>query len=230
MPRLPRLIIPGVAHHLTQRGNRRQTVFFSDHDKSLYLKLLADALEGSRIRLLAYCLMTNHVHLVAVPEQKEEFSSGLAEVHRKYTTIINIREKWRGHLWQGRFWSFPLDDEYLYRTVRYVERNPVRAGIVKWAGQYPWSSAGGHLGEREDPLLALTKGPALVEDWEAYLAEPEEAKFGDLIHLNQRSGRPLGDDEFITRLEAATGLILHKQHPGPKRHLSPASDGGKPGK
>lgn len=230
MPRLPRLIIPGVAHHLTQRGNRRQTVFFSDHDKSLYLKLLAAALEGSCIRLLAYCLMTNHVHLVAVPEQKGEFSSGLAELHRKYTTIINIREKWRGHLWQGRFWSFPLDDEYLYQTVRYVERNPVRAGIVKRAGQYLWSSAGGHLGEREDPLLALTKGLALVEDWEAYLAEPEEAGFGDLIHLNQRTGRPLGDDEFITRLEAETGLILHKRHPGPKGNPSPARGGGESGK
>ncbi len=226
MPRLPRLIIPGVAHHLTQRGNRRQIVFFSDSDKSLYLKLLADALEGSRIRLLAYCLMTNHVHLVAVPEEKEEFSSALGELHRKYTTIINIRERWRGHLWQGRFWSFPLDDEYLYRAVRYIERNPVRAGIVRHAGQYPWSSARGHLGDKDDPLLAKSTGPPLVEDWAAYLAEPEEEGFGDLIHLNQRTGRPMGGDDFVSRLEAATGLILRRRRPGPKRMPgSPDSSG-----
>lgn len=215
MPRLPRLIIPGVAHHLTQRGNRRQIVFFSDSDKRLYLKLLADSLAGSRIRLLAYCLMSNHVHLVAVPEEKAEFASALGELHRKYTTIINIREKWRGHLWQGRFWSFPLDDECLYRAVRYIERNPVRAGIVRRAGQYPWSSARGHLGECDDPLLAKMAAP-LHENWAAYLAEPEEQEFGDLIHRNQRSGRPMGSDEFVSRLEAATGLVLRKRRPGPK--------------
>jgi putative transposase len=216
MPRLARLIVPGVAHHLTQRGNRRQIVFFSDSDKSLYLKLLADMLAESHIRLLAYCLMTNHVHLVAVPEEKAEFTSALGELHRKYTTIVNFRERWRGHLWQGRFWSFPLDDVCLYRAVRYIERNPVRAGIVKRAGQYPWSSARGHLGERDDPLLAKTQGPPLIEDWAAYLAEPEEEKFGDLIHQNQRTGRPMGSDEFIARLEAATGLVLRKRRPGPE--------------
>lgn len=216
MARFPRLIIPGVAHHLTQRGNRRQIVFFSDSDKSLYLKLLADSLAGSSFRLLAYCLMTNHVHLVAVPEGKEAFSAALGELHRKYTTIINIREKWRGHLWQGRFWSFPLDDVYLYRAVRYIERNPVRAGIVKRAGQYPWSSARGHLGEKDDPLLAKIQGPPIHESWAAYLAEPEEDGFGDLIHRNQRTGRPMGDDGFVARLEAATGLVLRKRRPGPE--------------
>jgi putative transposase len=222
MPRLARLILPGVAHHLTQRGNRRQMVFFSDNDMDFYLKLLLNHLVDTSIRVLGYCLMTNHVHLVAIPGNKEEFSSTLGETHRKYTTIINIREEWRGHLWQGRFWSFPLDDCYLYRAVRYVELNPVRAGIVKKAGQYPWSSARGHLGLWDDPVLAKSTGPPMVENWEAYLEEAEEDGFRDRIHLNQRTGRPLGDEDFVSRLETMTGLVLRKRRPGPKTKSTPA--------
>ncbi len=217
MPRIARLILPGVAHHLTQRGNRRQMVFFSEGDKDFYLKILIKNLAETSIRVLGYCLMTNHVHLVAIPGKKEEFSSTLGETHRKYTTIINIREEWRGHLWQGRFWSFPLDDCYLYRAVRYVELNPVRAGIVKKAGQYAWSSARGHLGLWDDPVLAKSLGPPMVENWEAYLEEDEEDGFRDRIHLNQRSGRPLGDEAFVSRLETMTGLVLRKLRPGPKK-------------
>ena len=142
-------------------------MFFSEGDKDFYLKILTKNLAETSIRVLGYCLMTNHVHLVAIPGNKEEFSSTLGETHRKYTTIINIREEWRGHLWQGRFWSFPLDDCYLYRAVRYVELNPVRAGIVKKAGQYAWSSARGHLGLWDDPVLAKSPGPPMVENWEA---------------------------------------------------------------
>ena len=227
MPRTARLIIPGVAHHLTQRGNRRQAVFFSENDKTLYLKLFFDNVEGTGIRVLGYCLMTNHLHLIAIPEKKEEFSASLGEVHRKYTTIINIRENWRGHLWQGRFWSFPLDDIYLYRAVRYVELNPVRAGIVKEASLYPWSSARGHLGLWEDPLLAKRDGPPLIEDWESYLEENEDKNFRDAIHLHQRTGRPFGDDPFINRLEAATGLVLRKRSPGRKRLSAPDKTVGK---
>lgn len=227
MPRTARLILPGIAHHLTQRGNRRQIVFFSDGDMCFYIKLLEKNLAGTSIRILGYCLMTNHVHLVAIPGKKEEFSSTLGETHRKYTTVINIREDWRGHLWQGRFWSFPLDECYLYRAVRYVELNPVRAGIVQKAGQYAWSSARGHLGRWEDPILGQKAGPPLVEDWEAYLEEKEEDEFRDLIHRNQRTGRPLGDAAFITRLEETTGLILRKRAPGPKRAASTGGDGTK---
>jgi putative transposase len=227
MARLPRQIIPGVAHHLTQRGNRRQTVFFSENDKSLYLKLLLDQITGTRIRILGYCLMTNHLHLVAVPGPKEEFSSALGETHRKYTTIINIREKWKGHLWQGRFWSFPLDDSYLYRAIRYIEMNPVRARIVKKAGSYAWSSARGHLGRWDDPLLPKTGGPPLIENWEAYLEEDEEDGFCESVHLHQRTGRPFGDDAFIAKLESSTGMVLRKRRPGRKKLFdSPEETGG----
>ena len=148
MPRLPRLIVPEIPHHITHRGNRRQLVFFSDSDKSLYLRFLMENSKNTGLRYLAYCLMDNHIHLIMIPKDKDEITATLRETHRKYTTIINMREKWKGHLWQGRFGSCPLDERHLYMAVRYIERNPVRAGIVNKAEDFPWSSARGHLSLR----------------------------------------------------------------------------------
>jgi putative transposase len=220
MPRLARLIVPGIPHHLTQRGNRRQRVFFSEEDKSYYLKILKDNMEGTGLRILGYCLMDNHVHIVSTPSAKVDFASVLGETHRKYTTIINTREKWKGHLWQERYWSFPLDAPYLYRAVRYVERNPVRAGITRSAGGYRWSSARGHLLMGEDPILDLEGSLPIAENWAAYLDEDEDDGFPDEIHLHQKTGRPLGDDDFLTKLEAMTGLRLHKKKPGRPRKVA----------
>lgn len=218
MPRLARLIIPGIPHHLTQRGNRRQRVFFSEEDKSYYLKILRDNLEGTGLRILGYCLMDNHVHLISTPSLKDEFAHVLGETHRKYTTIINTREKWKGHLWQERYWSFPLDAPYLYRAVRYVELNPVRAGITKDAQGYRWSSARGHLCLGEDPIIDLDGSMPIAENWAAYLKEDEDSGFRDELHTHEKTGRPLGDEDFIARLEALTDRRLAKGKPGrPKK-------------
>ncbi len=220
MPRLARLIIPGIPHHLTQRGNRRQRVFFSDEDKSYYLKILKDNMEGTGLRILGYCLMDNHVHIVSTPREKDDFASVLGETHRKYTTIINTREKWKGHLWQERYWSFPLEAPYLYRAVRYVERNPVRAGITDKAGDFRWSSARGHLLIADDPILDLEGSQPIADDWAAYLNENEEDGFPQELHRHQKTGRPLGDDDFLAKLEAMTGLRLRKRKPGrPRKEL-----------
>jgi len=216
MPRLARLIVPTVPHHITQRGNRRQRVFFSDMDKSLYLRLLLDNSPQVGLRWLAYCLMDNHVHLIGIPKNEDDFASALGETHRKYTTIINIREKWKGHLWQGRFGSCPLDDFHLLMAVRYVERNPVRAGLVESAGEYVWSSARSHLSLCDDPLLTGTKGYLNIEDWREYLAEKDDERFMKTIRLHERTGRPMGSDEFLANLEALTGRILRKKKTGRK--------------
>lgn len=223
MPRLARLIIPHIPHHLTQRGNRRQHVFFGEEDKSYYLKILRDNIEGTGLRILGYCLMDNHVHIISTPSTKNEFASVLGETHRKYTTIINTREKWKGHLWQERYWSFPLDAPYLYRAVRYVERNPVRAGIVVKAGDYRWSSAGSHLGLREDPLVDLVGSLPIALDWKSYLEEGEDENFPKEIHTHEKTGRPLGDDGFVAKLEAITGLQLSKKKPGRPKKERPIS-------
>lgn len=216
MPRIARLIVPDIPHHITQRGNRRQRVFFSDADKSLYLRLLLDNSAVVGLSWLAYCLMDNHVHMVGIPKDKDDFACALGETHRKYSTIINIREKWKGHLWQGRYGSCPLDDIHLYAAIRYVERNPVRAKLVEKAEDYPWSSARSHLLLLDDPLLAGTQERLNFGDWRRYLAEADEEKFMKAIRLHERTGRPLGSEAFLAKLEALTGRILKKKRTGPK--------------
>ena len=216
MSRLPRLIVPEIPHHITQRGNRKQRVFFSDSDKSLYLKILRDNSKKTGLRYLAYCLMDNHVHLIMIPKEKDEITTTLRETHRKYTTMINLRENWKGYLWQGRFGSCPLDDIHLYMAIRYIERNPIRAGIVEKAENFPWSSARGHLTLKEDPLLAGTAGYLDFGDWRKYLAEQDSEQFMKSLRLHERTGRPFGDEAFIFRLEEISGRMLRKRRPGPK--------------
>ena len=120
MARLARVINPGFPHHVIQRGNRRQNVFFSDEDREAYLQILKEQSEKYGVKYWAYCLMDNHVHLVAVPMEKDSLARAIGETHRKYTRMINFRENWRGYLWQGRFRSFPVDTVYLYNLVRYL--------------------------------------------------------------------------------------------------------------
>lgn len=177
-------------------------------------------MDGTGLRILGYCLMDNHVHIISTPSTKNEFAAVLGETHRKYTTIINTREKWKGHLWQERYWSFPLDAPYLYRAVRYVERNPVRAGVVDRAGDYRWSSARSHLRMWEDPLIDLDGSLPIAMDWKSFLEEGEEDSFPEEIHAHEKTGRPLGDDGFIAKLEAITGQRVAKKKPGrPKKEL-----------
>ncbi|MDO9079874.1 MAG: transposase [Desulfuromonadales bacterium] len=145
MARIARVIAPGIPHHLTQRGNRRQQTFFCDDDYSTYIDLMAEWCGKYRVTIWAWCLMPNHVHLIAVPESEESLARAIGEAHRRYTRRINFREKWRGHLWQERFASFPMDEGHLVSAARYVEMNPVAAGIVASPEDYPWSSARAHL-------------------------------------------------------------------------------------
>jgi putative transposase len=202
MPRLARIVVPLVPHHLIQRGNRRQNVFFSDEDKTYYLRLLQKWCSVRGVSIWAYCLMDNHVHFVAVPSGLASLAEAFGAVHQGYTKAINARFGWQGFLWQGRFLSFPLDDCYLYRTIRYVELNPVRAKIVKAAADYPWSSAPAHVLGKGDQLLSRNPLGVGKEEWAAYLAagliEFETTLFRD--HAN--SGKPLGDENFLRKAGA----------------------------
>ncbi len=208
MGRIARLIIPDCPHHVIQRGNRRQRVFFCDSDRDLYLRLLSRHGKREGIIFLAYCLMENHVHLIAIPPSKESLARGIAETHRKYTTIINVREAWSGYLWQGRFISYPLDDRYLYSAVRYVENNPVRANLVAQAEDYPWSSARAHVHKSADPLLSEIDDFLIIDNWGAYLKESEKTTDIEKIRKHTRTGRPLGGVEFIEKLEKISGRKL----------------------
>ena len=130
MARLARLVIPGMPHHITQRGNRRQQTFFNDGDYAAYLGLMAEWCRKEGVAIWSYCLMPNHTHLVAVPSSEDGLRRAIGEAHRRYSRRINFREKWRGYLWQGRFASFVMDEPYLLAAARYVELNPVRAKLV----------------------------------------------------------------------------------------------------
>ncbi len=197
MSRTARIVVPGLPHHLTQRGNRGQPVFFTDRDRQRYLVWLAEGAARYGLRVWAYCLMTNHVHLVVVPTGAHSLARALSLAHTKYAQALNAENGWDGHLWQGRFFSCALDDEHLWSAVRYVERNPVRAGLVEHASQYAWSNAPAHCGSRADPALAPDL-PLLrqIDDWPAWLEESEDVVVLDRIRDCTASGRPCGGETF----------------------------------
>jgi len=216
MARLARVVIPGVPHHVVQRGNRRQRVFFSEADRVEYLRILKQQSDSFGLRIWAYCLMDNHVHLIVVPEVENSLARGVGETNRLYTRRINFSKGWKGYLWQGRFSSYPLDEKYLYNAVRYVERNPVRAKIVKTATEYRWSSARSHKEKKEDGLLEKFSLTDEIGDWDAYLEQKEDKEDLAIFRSYEKTGRPLGGGDFIRRLEGISGRILHKRKPGPK--------------
>jgi len=217
MPRIARVVIPDCPHHVIQRGNRRLNVFFSDEDKGFYLTLLKRQMIKRGISIWAYCLMDNHVHLIAVPKAKDSFAKGIGEAHMKYTHVINTREDWKGYLWQGRFITYPLDEGYLYSAVRYVERNPVRAKIVANAGDYPWSSARAHIDGEKHPLLSPCPLEKNITDWSDYLAQEDDKAEVKKFIEHEHTGRPLGSPDFIKRLEELTGRILAPKKRGRKK-------------
>lgn len=216
MARLARVVASGLPHHVTQRGNRRQQVFFDEGDYQIYRTLLAEGCGAAGVAVWAYCLMPNHVHLILVPSDDDGLRAALAEAHRRYTRHVNFREGWRGYLWQGRFASFPMDESYLLACSRYVELNPVRAKIVSRARDWPWSSARAHLTGCDDGLATVRPLLELVPDWGEFLREKLSEEDREAIRAGERTGRPLGSERFVKRLERRLGRTLARQKPGPK--------------
>ncbi|HLF10393.1 MAG TPA: transposase [Gammaproteobacteria bacterium] len=211
---MPRLVVPGYPHHVTQRGNRRQTTFFSPNDYRMYLGLLAEAREAAGIAVWAYCLMPNHVHLVVVPHRHDSLATFFGETHRTYTRRVNFREGWRGHLWQERFHSCVMDERHLLAAVRYTELNPVRAGLCRSAEEWRWSSVHAHLDGTDDMLVAVRPMLDRIDDWPKYLELDSAQSEHNALRQHGRTGRPLGDDAFIECLEKLTGRRLICGEPG----------------
>ncbi len=140
----------------------------------------------------------------------------IGEVHRRYTCMVNLREGWRGHLWQGRFASFVLDNPYLLTAARYVELNPVRAGLTNTPSRYKWSSAAAHVRRQNDALVRVAPLTKRCATRRAFLARTIREEDIEILHAHERTGRPLGDDEFVASLEENLGRILRRQKPGPK--------------
>jgi len=215
MARIARVIAPGIPHHVTQRGNRRQQTLFCDEDYQAYIDLMAEWCRKCKVEIWAWCLMPNHVHLIAVPETEQGLARAIGEAHRRYTRRINFRHGWRGHLWQERFASFPMDESYLLAAARYVEMNPVAGDLVKEPADYPWSSARAHISCQDDQLVKVEPLLSMVGDWKGFLSLPEEDEM-NLFRTHERTGRPLGKDAFIKGLEAELGRHLLPRQPGPK--------------
>lgn len=210
-------MLPGVPHHITQRGNRRQPTFFCEADYRLYRDLMAEWGTHHGMAIWAYCLMPNHVHLIAVPERPESLAKGLGEAHQRYTRAVNKRQGWTGYLWQGRFHSSPLDEAWLYHAALYVELNPVRAGLVAQPGDYPWSSAAAHLANEDDALVKVAPLLQRWPDWADALAEGVSEAVLKPLRERTRTGRLLGSDEFVARAEASVGRRLRTQTAGRPR-------------
>ena len=217
MARLARVVVPGLPHHVTQRGNRQQTVFFHDADYEAYLGLLASHAAAAGCGIWAYCLQPTHVHVIAVPGDEDGLRRALADANRRYARRVNAREGWRGHLWQERFGSFAMDEPQLHAAARHIELNPVRAGLVAAPEQWPWSSARAHLAGVDDAVVRVAPLLAAGGDWREHLAGRSDADLGARLRLHERTGRPMGSEAFVSELEQRCGRRLRMLPPGPRR-------------
>lgn len=219
MSRNARIVVPGAPHHVTQRGNRKQNVFLDDIDRQQFLQFMLDYSHRFCLDILAYCLMPNHDHLICIPSSSDTLKLVFKPVHGCYAQFFNWHHSMSGRLWQGRFYSCPMDVPHLWAAIRYVELNPVRAGMVRRAEEYPWSSALAHSGLRSDPLLSPIPGfyGTVFGRWSDWLADSNNAASDEIIRKHTRTGRPAGDELFIDDLEARLGLRVRVQRRGRPR-------------
>ena len=211
MPRLARIVLKDVPHHITQRGNNQQDVFFVDDDRTVYLELLKEQSQRFGLDIYGYCLMSNHIHIIAVPRNKEALAKAVGRTHFLYTQYVNRMHNRSGHLWQNRFYSCPMDPPHLWKAMRYVETNPLRAKMVRKPWLYPYSSAGAHV-DKFDPLNLLDmkwwKRASRNRDWKAALVSQMNKQDISSIRLATSRGRPLATDSFLSKLEKTVGRRL----------------------
>ncbi|MGD2109963.1 MAG: transposase [Phycisphaerae bacterium] len=226
MPRVARIVLPGLPHHIVQRGNNRQDVFFVDDDYRVYLEMLRELAERHRLSIQGYCLMTNHVHLIATPPSPEALAKAVGRTNFRYAMYVNRLHQRSGHLWQNRFFSCALDEVHAWRALRYVERNPVRARLVRVAWRYWWSSAAEHCGCRRANKIALVDPRAWQRTWDAgrwqqTLRETDDEETLSRLRLCTHRGRPLADDSFLSKLEHKLGRRLRPLPVGRPRRTKP---------
>ena len=225
MPRRMRVVVPDLPHHVTHRGNRRKETFREPEDYEVYLRLLRKYALRYGLRIWAYTLMPNHTHLVVVPSKQESLSDAIQCVDSTYAMLFNALYETSGHLWEGRFFSCVLDEMHLWNAIRYVERNPLRGGLISRAEDYRWSSAAAHCGQRSDPILSndlpLTQ---CVENWTAWLAMTNTEDHDRKLRERTESGYPCGSDEFVIGLEQQLGRRIRRLSGGRK----PAKEGEEP--
>lgn len=220
MPRIARIVVPGTPHHVTQRGNNRQDVFNRDDDRKVYLEILKRNSDRFDLRIAGYCLMRNHIHLIAIPRATDSLAKAVGHTHSLYTSHFNHCYGRSGHLWQNRFFSCPMDDRHALAGLCYVERNPTRAGLTLRPWDYDWSSAKAHCGgEDSTGLLDLRRWESRIgaEQWRKLLTEWDEREVEFPVRERTQAGRPLGDDRFLRKVEMLLGREIQVQPVGRPR-------------
>ena len=216
MARLRRIVLPGIPHHVTQRGNRRERTFFEDGDYQLYLDLLAEAAMRASVAIWGYCLMPNHVHIIAVPGDEDGLRRTFRTVHRHYTGFINARMRVTGHLWQGRFSSVAMDEAHLVSALRYVALNPVRAKLTGRPEEWPWSSTTAHIAGESTRFVDVAPALERVGDFSAFLGEEFDQTLAyAALRKAESVGRPVGSKQWLTDMEQQTGMTLAPRKRGP---------------
>ena len=208
MPRLARAVAVGFAHHITQRGNNRHDVFFVGDDRRVYLRLLKDQADKYALELIGYCLMSNHVHIVAIPHAEDSLAKAVGGTHFRYAQYINRFHRRSGHLWQGRFYSCALDERHFWLAMRYVELNPVRARLCRKAWRYEWSSAAAHVDAKaKSDVLNLSQWCGMISPvrWRQRLTDGVSDSDLGRLRSSTHTGRPLGTDGFLSKLETLLG-------------------------
>jgi putative transposase len=227
MPRTARIVIPGIPHHITQRGNRQMEIFFTDADRAFYKKLLREACERHQVSCAGWCFMTNHIHLILIPPASDSLRAVLSSVHTSYTQRLNLRLGLSGHLFQGRYASYPMDEAHFMAALRYVENNPVKAELVAQAEDWEWSSARAHIRQSDDGLTSQTYLQRHYPNWRAMLSKGWEsgADANEDIELALQSGMPRGSDDWRAQLVSQFGLAVRGTQRGrpPKKGTVPFS-------
>jgi putative transposase len=210
MARIARVVMPGFPHHITQRGNNGQDVFFANADRRAYIRLLRRWSAQCGFKVLGYCLMTNHVHVIGIPSEADTLARVMGRTSFLYAQYINRLHDRTGHLWQSRYYSCPMDESHTWTALCYVEQNPVRAGLVDLAWRYAWSSAAVHCGERSRDAewldIAAWSRMWTPGQWRDIVRRPGGEEWGNRFRRNTRTGRPLATDSLISRVEATLGV------------------------
>jgi putative transposase len=224
MARLPRFIVPNCPHHVTARGNRREPIFFEDGDQDIYCDILSEHMRKAAVEVWAYCLMPNHVHLILCPTDGVGLARAIGAAHRRWANFINGRGRFRGHLFDGRYASVAMDEDHLIAAIRYVALNPVRAGLVAKAVDWPWSSVHAHVKGADDGLVTVRPVLERIADFAGWIEHGVEDEKFAALRAAEGTGRPLGTSEFVADLERRLGRRIARRTPGRKPAIKPEDE------
>jgi len=217
MARQARITLDYTPHHITQRGNRGEPIFFEKGDFQAYLDILKEQCERFDVKIASYCLLPNQIHLMVIPKEGNLLARAIGETHRRYTNMINKRNNWRGHLFQDRFFSYACNEPYSLRATRFIEMLPVTSGIAPKAESYLWSSARTRIKVTSDQnFLSRPQSFHAVHNWEEFFSRPMEENEMKAIQTHLQTGRPRGNDAFLDRIEREIGRSVRPKKRGRK--------------